>query len=200
MISQNFTVSQLSTGRVERQLESELKAGSKLENNVLTTIARCPEPRPAARADQSSFLAASQIDADHYGKPSSAPRGFAFELASEKNSLEVSSSFGSLSSQEYDEDTDSDICPQEVDEDELANEIRSRNEADDELASLFEADSSCASAPCEPSRPVFARPGNPVVQDRRFLQPRCSAPSFEGRRPCPVYLTRPTYCVYNSLS
>jgi hypothetical protein len=96
-----------------------------------------------------------------------------FSTRKSSNSQVSTSDFGISSSNE--EDTDSFGIFSDGDENELANEIKSRNEADDELASLFAED-----VP-ETSRRLaaFARPCNPIVCDRKFTMARCHAPSLE---------------------
>jgi hypothetical protein len=96
-----------------------------------------------------------------------------FSTRKSSNSQVSASDFGISNSNE--EDTDSFGIFSDGDENELANEIKSRNEADDELASLFAEDEP------EPSRRLaaFARPCNPIVRDRRFTMARCLAPSLE---------------------
>mmetsp|Transcript_14336 Transcript_14336/g.14313 ORF Transcript_14336/g.14313 Transcript_14336/m.14313 type:complete len:155 (-) Transcript_14336:97-561(-) len=148
---------------------------------------------------QSSLMPSQNHRVGSFSKPSSMSRGFLSELSHQEDSFEEDSSLNSLSSQSYDEDTDSDFCSAEADEDELVNEIKSRNEADDEIASLFESENSTTSEPLVLNRPIFDRPHNPIVQDRRFFIPRCSATSLpEQARPGLVYISKPRYCVYNS--
>lgn len=89
------------------------------------------------------------------------------------NSQVTSSDFGLSNSNE--EDTDSFGISSDSEENELANELKSRSEADDELASLF-ADNE----PIKSQRvPSFARPCNPIVRDRKFTMARCQAPSLD---------------------
>lgn len=91
------------------------------------------------------------------------------------NSQVTSSDFGLSNGNE--EDTDSFGISSDSEENELANELKSRSEADDELASLF-ADNE----PIQSERvPSFARPCNPIVRDRKFTMARCHAPSLEAQ-------------------
>eukprot|EP00343_Euplotes_focardii_P003011 CAMPEP_0205806724 /NCGR_PEP_ID=MMETSP0205-20121125/10358_1 /ASSEMBLY_ACC=CAM_ASM_000278 /TAXON_ID=36767 /ORGANISM="Euplotes focardii, Strain TN1" /LENGTH=137 /DNA_ID=CAMNT_0053080049 /DNA_START=208 /DNA_END=621 /DNA_ORIENTATION=+ len=133
----------------------------------------------------------------NFAKPSSLPSGYLTEISNKKNSYNPTSSSDSYSYQEYEEDTDSDLSS-EGDEDEFVNELQSRNEADDELASLFGSDESCVSEPIKSLAPIFTRPNNPIVQDRRFMMSGSSAPSLEEQRPCSTHLARPSYCVLKS--
>ena len=83
----------------------------------------------------------------------------------------------SLSDQDLREDTDSFISS--GDGDDLANEMKSRNEADDELATLFGSDDNNFTKSCNARSVCFQRPMNPIVNDNRFKMARCSAPSLE---------------------
>lgn len=145
---------------------------------------------------QSSYLKVPKTNIMNFDKPSSLPNGFLTDFSNRQSSFLEASSSDSYDSSESNEDTESDLSS---DEDELENEIKSRNEADDELASLLGSDESCASEPCRRMGPILERPNNPIVQDRRFQMARCSAPSLEEQqRPCSVYVSRPSYCALNS--
>lgn len=148
MISQTFTVSAFDSGNeVEVTAESSYNNKRMWDNSLLRPVPAYNQTIERTRPVESQYLSSSKTEASNLLKPCSLPNGFLTEFSSRKSSLEEDSSMNSLSSHEYDEDTDSDFCSKEVDEDELANEMKSRNEADDELASLFESDSSCASEP-----------------------------------------------------
>lgn len=200
MISQDFSVSAFdSRNEVEPMIRCNQNNNRIWNGNLLRPIPVSSEALGRARSAQSSFISSSDQGVDRFSKPSSMSHGFLAELSSHEDSFEEDSSLNSLSSHSYEEDTDSDFCSGEADEDELVNEMKSRNEAEDEVASLFESDNSAASEPLASSRPIFDRPHNPIVQDRRFFIPRCSAPSLEEQaRPGLVYISKPRYCVYNS--
>jgi hypothetical protein len=96
-------------------------------------------------------------------KPSSLPKGYLSTLADSKIA-------------EHHEDTDS-YFSSFLEESDLENEIKSRNEAEDELASLFEISEDCASNSPDARMSFFERPRNPIVCDSKFVLARCSAPS-----------------------
>ena len=75
-----------------------------------------------------------------YSKPGSCPNGFLSTWPQARHSYEQESSSESLSEQYSDEDTESYMSSGDGDENELTNEIKSRNDADDELASIFGSD------------------------------------------------------------
>lgn len=76
----------------------------------------------------------------NYPKPSSCPNGFFDDISEPKNFYEQDVASDSFAEQDSEQDTDSYLSSGDGIEDELANEIKSRNEADDELASIFGSD------------------------------------------------------------
>ena len=84
-----------------------------------------------------------------------------------------------MSEQDSEEDTDSFMSS--GDGDQCANDLKSRNEADDELATLFGSDEAWVTKSCNSRMTGFQRPMNPIVNDSRFRMARCSAPSLEDQ-------------------
>lgn len=109
---------------------------------------------------------------------------------SNQGSIKLSSS-DCHSEQDSSQDTESFAVLNDEMEDELEDEIKSRLEADDELASIFGSDETCASNSSSTRQSGVQRPHNPIVYDKNFNFPRCSAPSIEKQpMACQLYNTK----------
>ena len=75
-----------------------------------------------------------------YSKPSSCPNGFLDNISESKPIFNQEAISNSISEQDSEEDTNSFLDSGDGIDDVIANEIKSRNEADDELASIFGSD------------------------------------------------------------
>lgn len=114
-------------------------------------------------------------------KPSSLPNSFLAEASTQRNTFSGAGSSEFLSVQDSDEDTESVLSAGDSDENDLANEINSRNEAEDELSELLGGGNSSSTPASAPRAPAFVRPSNPIVNDRHFAMARSSAPSLEAQ-------------------
>jgi hypothetical protein len=133
---------------------------------------------------------------DNLVKPSSLPNSFLAEASTQRNTLSGAGSSQFLSVQDSDEDTESFLSAGDNDENDLANEINSRNEAEDELAELLGGGNMSSSPARAPVAPSFVRPANPIVHDRHFAMARSSAPSLEAQA-IRAPMSRPLYYPIN---
>jgi len=127
-----------------------------------------------------------------YSSTSSCPNGFFDNFPQQKQSISDESCSDSFSEEDYSEDTESLMDSGDSSESDLSSEIKSRNEADEELANIFGSDETQTNSSCDARASCFLRPLNPMVNDRQFVLPRCSAPSIE-RQPMASNFTK-----YNS--
>lgn len=98
-----------------------------------------------------------------------------------------------ISENDLSEDTELFVNSGDELENELENEVKSRHEADDELASIFGSNESSTSKSSNSTLKGFQRPHNPIIYDRNFNLPRCSAPSIEVKQQmaCSFYNSKP---------
>lgn len=98
-----------------------------------------------------------------------------------------------ISENDLSEDTELFVNSGDELENELENEVKSRHEADDELASIFGSSEISTSKSSNSTHSGFQRPHNPIIYDRSFNLPRCSAPSIEMKQQmaCSFYSPKP---------
>lgn len=144
-------------------------------------------------------LAYSETSQSLYKPYGSCPNNYLSSFpVSNQHSIELTSS-DCFSEQDSSQDTVSFANSNDETENELEDEIKSRLEADDELASIFGSDETCVSNSSLTRTVGIQRPHNPIVYDRNFNFPRCSAPSIEKQSMASqIYNKKPLGNNYNS--
>ena len=151
------------------------------------------------RVKQMSGLVYSETSQNVFKSYGSWPNDFLSTLpVSNQNSIELSSS-DCFSEQDSSQDTESFANSNDELDNELVNEVKSRLEADDELASIFGSNETWISNSSNTRVSDIQRPHNPIVYDKNFIFPRCSAPSIE-KQPLAshFYISKPMENYYNS--
>lgn len=110
-------------------------------------------------------------------KPSSCPKAFLGRFSAHQEEGHHAEHSDFFVGQDSDEDTESFFSSGDSDDNHLSNEVQERNEADEELATLFGSDDICQPIPFNSRKSAFQRPLNPIIYDRKFTMARCSAPS-----------------------
>lgn len=138
------------------------------------------------RLNNEKITARQSMQSTTLGMPSSMPNGFLEHYPLQKLSISEDFSSESALDGEYSQDTDSFFESGDSSEEDLANEIKSRSDAEDELANIFGSEEPSSFAVERTNS--FSRPLNPMVYDREFVFARCSAPSLGVQNQASFYI------------